>query len=202
MHPRIYKEFERVCSERPIRGPVLEIGAIPSDESLLTMKSLEQATSKIGIDLNGPQEYKDFKILKGNSNAMEFPDNSFDAVLCCSTLEHDKYFWKTLAEMKRVAKPGGLIAINVPGYAKLKAEKIKGLWSRMPLVRRLHQNSYLNLLFTGTITYQVHNWPGDYYRFSAQAVREVFLDGLEQTEVRTIMWPPRIMAIGVKPLAT
>jgi SAM-dependent methyltransferase len=199
MHPRIYQEFEKICTERPIRGSVLEIGALPSDESLLTMRSLDHVTSKIGIDLNEPREYKDFKILQGNSNAMEFADNSFDAVLCCSTLEHDKFFWKTVAEIKRVTKPGGLVAINVPGFTKLRAEKVKGLWGRMPLVRQLKQNSYLNLLFTGTLTYEVHNWPGDFYRFSPQAVREVILDGLERTEVRTIMWPPRIMGIGIKP---
>jgi hypothetical protein len=55
------------------------------------------------------------------------------------------------------------------------------------------------MLFTATVTFQIHNWPGDYYRFSPQAVREVFLEGLEQIEVRTIMWPPRIIGVGTKP---
>jgi SAM-dependent methyltransferase len=200
MHPRIYQEFESILSERPVHGSVLEIGAMASDSSLLCMKSLAGASSKIGIDLDGPHEYKDFKIVKGNSNAMDcFQDNTFDAVLCSSTLEHDKYFWKTLSEIKRVTKPGGLIVIGVPGYAKLKAEKIKALWARMPLVRRLQVHQYLNLLFTGTVTFQIHNWPGDFYRFSPQAIREVFMEGLEQVEVRTIMLPPRNIGIGIKP---
>jgi ubiquinone/menaquinone biosynthesis C-methylase UbiE len=200
MHPRVYQEFERICTERPIRGSVLEVGAIPSDLSLLGMKSLGGATAKIGIDLDGPHEYKDFKIVKGNANSMDcFQDHEFDAVLCNATLEHDKYFWKTLHEIKRVAKPGGMIVIGVPGYSKLRAEKIKALWARMPLVRRLQVHQYLNMLFTATVTFQIHNWPGDYYRFSPQAVREVFLEGLEQIEVRTIMWPPRIIGVGTKP---
>src|SRR5688500_14298075 len=100
MHRRILQEFERICSERGIRGSVLEVGAVPSDESLLCMKSLEHATEKIGIDLNSPSEYKDFKIVQGNANAMEFDDNRFDAVVCNAVLEHDKYFWKTVQEVK------------------------------------------------------------------------------------------------------
>jgi ubiquinone/menaquinone biosynthesis C-methylase UbiE len=128
-----------------------------------------------------------------------FPDNNFDAVLCSSTLEHDKYFWKTLAEIKRVTKPGGMVVISVPGYSKLKAEKVKGLWARMPGIRKLQQNQWLNLFFTGTVTFQIHNWPGDFYRFSPQAMREVFMEGLEKVDVRTVMWPPRVMGIGYKP---
>ena len=203
MHPRVYQEFERILSERPVRGSVLEIGAMPSDSSLLCMKSLQQASAKIGIDLDGPHEYKDFKIVKGNSNPMDcFQDNSFDAVLSSSTLEHDKYFWKTLQEIRRVTKPGGLIVIGVPVMPKLRAEKIKALWARMPLVRRLQANQYLNALFTATITFQIHNWPGDYYRFGPQAIREVFLEGLEQVEVRTIMLPPRHIGVGIKPASS
>lgn len=200
MHPRIYAEFERICAERPVRGSVLEVGAVPTEQSLLLMRSLDQVTSKVGIDLTGPHEFKGIKILKGNSNQMDcFPDNEFDATLCCSTLEHDKYFWKTVDEIKRVTKPGGMIVISVPSFSKLKAEKVKALWKRMPLVRRLQNHEYLNLLFTGTVTYQIHNWPGDFYRFSPQAMRDVFLEGLEQIDVRTIMWPPRVIGVGVKP---
>src|SRR5215207_1757564 len=126
MHPRVYQEFERICSDRPIHGSVLEIGAVPSESSLLCLKSLDGAASKIGIDLTGPHEFQGFKILKGNSNAMEFANDTFDAVLCSSTLEHDKYFWKTLAEIRRVTKPGGLVVIGVPGYTKIRPERVKG----------------------------------------------------------------------------
>jgi SAM-dependent methyltransferase len=200
MHPRIYQEFERICADRSIRGSVLEVGAVPSDQSLLCMKSLEQASEKIGIDLDGPHEYKGIKIVKGNANAMDcFPDKRFDTVICNATLEHDKYFWKTLAEIKRVAKPGALVVIGVPGFAKFRAEKFSAILSRTPILRRLHSHPYLNMLFTGTVTFQVHNWPGDYYRFSPQAVREVFLEGLEEVEVHSIMAPPRLFGIGLKP---
>ena len=202
MHPRVYREFEKICTEHPIRGSVLEVGATATDDCLLEMKPLQQASERIGLDFTGPIEQNGYKILKGNANAMDcFEDNRFDAVLCSSVLEHDKYFWKTLSEIKRVTKPGGMVVIGVPGYSKLRAEKVKGLWARMPLVRRLQVNEYLNMFFTSTITFQVHNWPGDFYRFSPQAMRYVFIEEMENIEVRTIMLPPRVIGIGIKPMA-
>lgn len=199
MHRRVYQEFERICSERHISGSVLEIGAIPTNMSLLCMKSLENASEKVGINLDGPLEFKDFKIHKGNSNSMEFfEDDRFDLVLCNAVLEHDKHFWKTIAEIKRVAKPGGLIIIGVPGYKYFAAENIKPILSKIPLIRKLRSNQYLNLLFTATVTFQMHAAPGDYYRFSPQTIKEVFLEDFENVEVLTIMLPPRIIGVGTK----
>ena len=100
-------------SERPIRGSVLEVGAVPSDSSLLCMKSLQHASSKIGINLDSPHNYQDFKIVRGNANSMDcFQDNLFDAVLCNATLEHDKYFWKTLQEIRRGTKPVRFVILS------------------------------------------------------------------------------------------
>lgn len=99
MHSKVYEEFERICAERKIGGSVLEVGAIPSDSSLLCMKALANAKEKIGVNLDGPCEFRDFKIVKGNANSLEcFEDNRFDAVVCNATLEHDKYFWKTIVD--------------------------------------------------------------------------------------------------------
>ena len=48
----------------------------------------------------------------------------------------------------------------------------------------------------------LHHYPGDYYRFSAQAMREVLCAGLERVGVRIIMMPPRIIGWGFKPAGT
>ncbi len=40
MHPRVYEEFDRIVSARGVAGSVLEVGALPSEESLLCMDSL------------------------------------------------------------------------------------------------------------------------------------------------------------------
>lgn len=178
---------------------MLEVGAIPSNGSLLAMKSLANVVEKIGINLDGPHEFEDFKILQGNANAMHcFADERFDAVLCNAVFEHDKYFWKTVAEIKRVTKPGGLIVISVPGFTVLKAEKIKSFLKKVPLVRRLKANEHLNMFFTATITYQIHNAPGDYYRFSPQTFTDIFFENLNDVEVRSVMLPPRLIGVGTK----
>jgi SAM-dependent methyltransferase len=199
MHQRVYKEFERIVSQRAVAGSVLEVGAVPSEKSLLCMASLQNAGEKIGINLDGPYEYKDFKILKGNSNCMEcFDDASFSMVLCNALLEHDKYFWKTIAEIKRVTKPDGLIVIGTPGYTYLRAEKLKSVLKKIPGVRKLQSGEHLDAFFTATITFEVHNFPGDYYRFSEQTFKEVFFDGMSDVEVSCIMVPPRIIGAGIK----
>jgi SAM-dependent methyltransferase len=200
MHPRVYREYERICSERQIIGSVLEIGAVPSEESLLCMNSLKNASAKIGINLDGPHTFKDISILKGNSNSMEMMrSDNFDAVLCNATLEHDPFFWKTVAEIKRVTRPGGLIVIGAPGYKRYSAEKLKSALLHVPLIRRLVNHEHLNCLFTATITFEVHEAPGDYYRFSEQAFKGVIFEGMKDVHTRSIMSPPRIIGYGIKP---
>ena len=193
MEPRVYKEFERICSGRNIRGHVLEIGAVPDDSSLLSMKALSGVTKKVGINLDGPYTYKDFSILQGNANAMTcFQNGQFDAVLCNAVLEHDRFFWKTLSEIRRVTKSGGLIVIGTPGFRTYALERyIRGCLSFIPFFRRYFGGA--------TVTLCVHNYPGDYYRFSPQTFREVFFAGLSEVSIYSIMVPPRIIGCAVKP---
>jgi ubiquinone/menaquinone biosynthesis C-methylase UbiE len=194
MHPTIYQEFERICAARGPRGRVLEVGAVANEQSLLAMKSLRDTSEKIGINLTGPHTYKDFSIVGGNANDMRgFADGSFDVVLSNATLEHDKCFWKTVAEIHRVTRPGGLIVIGVPGFVMYRAERqIKRLLTKTPLLRRARP------LISTTITYQIHNAPGDYYRFSLQALKEVFFDGCYDVRLTSLMVPPRIIGSGIR----
>ena len=104
------------------------------------------------------------------------PLETFDLVMSNATLEHDKHFWLSLAEMRRVLAPGGLLIIGTPGYKKNP--------------ERDHGKS--------THTYRVH-YHFDYYRFSDQAFRDVFFDGMEDVAVRGILNPPRIIGLGFKP---
>ncbi len=196
MNPRVYREFERICSERNAGGRILEIGAVPSSGSLLSMKSLCHATEKIGVNLEGPFEYEDFRIVKGNANCMEFfEDGRFDTVLCNAVLEHDKFFWKTLAEIRRVTRSGGLVVIGTPGFTQLgKGRRVRSLLGKTPFVSR-----YVSSLMKSTLTFHIHNEPGDYYRFSPQAYKEVLFEGMKDVQVCTIMLPPRVIGSGVKP---
>ena len=201
MHPRQYAEIERVCTARGAGGAVLEIGAVPSADSLLCMPCLAGAVEKIGVSLDGPYRYRDFEILKVDSNAMEcFPDRRFDTVLCNSTLEHDLFFWKTVAEIRRVAKPGALVVIGVPGYAEAPAiwKRIWRVPGRLPLVgSRVRRR--LEPLLASTPTLAPHYRPGDYYRFGRPAVEQVLCAGLRAVEIRMLLLPPRFIGSGIMP---
>ncbi len=201
MHPAVYRVFETICSQAKIRGSVLEVGAVPGPDSLLRMPCLADLESKIGLNLEWDAPCGEFAIKKGNANEMtDFADGQFAAVLCNATLEHDRCFWKTVAEIHRVTAPGGMIAIGVPGYAGMGPDTFAPRHSMFGrLLRAFERGTYADIIQAGTITLGVHNFPGDYYRFSEQAVREVFMAGLTNIELRTVLNPPRFIASGRKP---
>ena len=199
MHEKIYEQFDRICRERRAGGAVLETGAVPSDASLLALPSLKNAVSKTGVNLDPPSRYKDFAILQVNSNLMNcFGSNQFDTVLCNATLEHDKHFWKTLAEIQRVAKPGALVVLGAPGYTRPGLEKwAKKIARKLPFAGTAFRGR-LDDLCASTLTLHVHNYPGDYYRFSPQTFREVFFEGMREVEIFPLLTPPRIIGSGIK----
>jgi len=76
------------------------------------MDHIEQ-TCKIktsGLDLFS----EDQRIMIGDMHNMVFPDNTFNGVYSCHSLEHSHDFRVALREFVRVTKPGGLLVIEVP----------------------------------------------------------------------------------------
>ncbi len=211
VHPRVYKAFERVCAERGAGGHVLEIGAVPDETSLLNMQALAGAASKTGLNLDGPHRFAGYEIVQGNANDMAcFESGSFDTVLCNAVLEHDAFFWKTLTEIRRVTKPGGLVVIGAPGYRELWKDRLirsqgasgtarggRESWLNA-LGRRLSACRLFDFLINATPTFRVHNEPGDYYRFSPQAFRDVVFEGMRDVRVRSVLIPPRLIGSGLK----
>jgi len=185
VHPAVFQVFDELCRPHNLSGAVLEIGATPDESTLLNLPSLAGASEKIGLNKAGASRFKGFSILEADANAMIcFPDQRFNAVLCNSVLEHDRFFWKTLAEIRRVTKPGGLIAIGAPAYTE---QRPRGILFGGDAVRH------------STLTLRVHNFPGDYYRFSEQTFREVFFEGMKAVVIRTVLIPPRIIGTGILP---
>jgi SAM-dependent methyltransferase len=201
MSPAVYQAFEEICAAADICGPVLEVGAAPGPDSLLRMACLRDVAQKTGINMEKASQEEGFEILLGNANAMGFfADGSFASVLCNSTLEHDPFFWKTLAEIHRVTASGGLIVIGVPGFAGMGAENFAPRKSLLGRVLDFFARTTKDDVFlAGTVTLGEHFFPRDYYRFTEQAVREVFLAGLRDTAVRRVMNPPRFIGWGRKP---
>lgn len=50
-----------------------------------------------------------------DAHILEFPDASFDVVICTEMLEHDSAFWVTLSEVGRVLRPGGHFLMTTRG---------------------------------------------------------------------------------------
>jgi SAM-dependent methyltransferase len=154
----------------------LEVGGLMGADSLLRFPELAGA-QRYCLNLVDQPSDREITAVKGNANDMSmFKRDWFDLVVCCATLEHDKRFWLSVAEMKRVLRPGGLLVVGVPGYIK-DPERDQG---------------------RSTLTYRVH-YAFDYYRFSEQAMREVIFEGMERVRVRPIMTPPRLIGHGRKP---
>ena len=205
MHPVIFGTFEKLCAPLAIRGRVLEIGASPHHQSLLTMRALAQAVERIGIGLDGAMEGEDYSIRHGNANDLTaFADGFFELVLSNSTLEHDPKFWLSAAEARRVTAPGGYLAVGVPGYGKMGAVPGRRLFkrlSKLPLISARRRQEFAASA-ASSLTLGIHNFPGDYYRFSEQAMRDVIFEGMEVISTDILFQPPRVVGLARKPLGT
>lgn len=81
----------------------------------------------------------DASFAAGVGEALPFENDSFDAVLSYDVLEHVQDPRKTLAEVCRVLKPGGLFLAVFPPYFHPKGSHLEGYASRLP---------YANLFFS------------------------------------------------------
>lgn len=76
----------------------------------------------IGIDLFSQRA----DILIMDMHAMTFPGGSFDAVYCSHVLEHAFDPELVVSEIQRVARPGGVVAVEVPlGARRSEADRIE-----------------------------------------------------------------------------
>ena len=198
MNEAVFREFDRLCRSLGVTGRVLELGASPLHRPLLELPSLAGASLRVGVGLDGPGRAEGHAVIRGNANELAFfRDESFDLVLCNAMIEHDPRFWLSVAEARRILKAGGAFICGAPGFDR------RPILAGHPWLRRLVRRSPARLglrpVMASAPTLPLHDFPGDYYRFSEQAMREVVLDGFEVVRVRTIMTPPRVIGVGRKP---
>jgi len=183
MSPEVFEAFNRIACARfvsELPGRVLEVGA--GSWTLLDIECF-QHSEKYALNMRFDRMSKSLKEVNrilGNCNAMEFMDGEFDCVMSCSMLEHDRFFWKSTSEIRRVLKKGGTFIVGVPIFMSLPTD-----------------------LRMTTLTYARHGmaYNADFYRFSKQAVREVFFEGYSQVtdEVLVRRYPnPYLVMAGRK----
>ena len=101
-------------------GDVLDVGCGPG---VMVEAVLERGGNFLGIDIS-PEMVKEgeekfghlpnVKFALGNVESLDFPDNSFDQVICMAVVEYLNTPDLMLAEIHRVLKPGGTTIITVP----------------------------------------------------------------------------------------
>ena len=191
MHSGVYAEFRRILAGLDLSGPVLEVGATPTQDTLLAMDLLH-GRERYGVNIAPASSIDGCPIIQANANDLSFfEDGYFGCVVSNATIEHDPYFWKSCAEIRRVLRPGGAAVIGAPGYGDEGNLRALGLpvpegspaaadWSR------------------STLAYHYHGEPKDYYRFSPDAFREVIFDGYRDVTICSVLIPPRHIGSGFK----
>lgn len=186
---------ETLLRTNAVSGHVLSIGAAAAKHDLLNCTYFQESRGNelLGINIANDQlgEFGNFRVIYGDAHEIPFEDAYFDCVICNSMLEHDSRFWLTLSEIFRVLKPRGLAIMGSPGFIDL---PLKRMFPFLPGFGAIRYD-----LGMATLTYTVHAAPGDYYRFSEQAFKEVFFSNYSDVNVTHIMIPPRIIGIGRKP---
>src|SRR3989344_4017825 len=67
------------------------------------------------------------RVVKGDGGALPFSDGTFHLVSALDVIEHIKDDERTLGEMFRVLKPGGLLLMTVPAYPWMWSEHDEAL---------------------------------------------------------------------------
>ena len=92
-----------------IRYPIYALGLD------LSQKDLQVAQQKMhDCHLFAPLSQASFQ--QADATRLPFADNSIDKIICSEVLEHIPNYEGVLAELMRVLKPEGLLAISVPRY--------------------------------------------------------------------------------------
>lgn len=117
---------------------VLDVATGTADVAIMTHKYL-QSQQIIGIDISenmlevGRKKVaklllnNHIELIKGDSEAINFPDNTFDAITVAFGVRNFEHLEKGLAEMFRVLKPGGKLVILE--FSRPKKAGFKGLYN-------------------------------------------------------------------------
>lgn len=107
---------------------------------LAPLRTLELGSRQVNGTVRGlfSGEYVGIDLADGSgvdivmsANALTFPDASFDTVVSTSMLEHDPAFWRTLPEVGRVLRPGGIFILTTVSWGFFEHDK-PDYWRFLP----------------------------------------------------------------------
>lgn len=82
----------------------------------LSPADLATARSRFA-EFSAPEDLsRSVTFLRASGLGLPFADATFDKVICSEVLEHIHDYTSVISEMRRVLKPGGLLAVSVPRF--------------------------------------------------------------------------------------
>lgn len=137
-------------------GKVLEVGSLDINGSV---RSFFDADRYIGVDVaDGPGVDE---VCQGQ--LLDHPTASFDVVVSCECMEHNPFWVETLANMFRMAKPGGLVIVSFATTGRAEHGTSRTASSDSPLSISIGWEYYRNIstaMFKQTLS--LGYWFDDY----------------------------------------
>jgi ubiquinone/menaquinone biosynthesis C-methylase UbiE len=114
---RLMDRYALLYDWLPDSGPVLDVGC---GNGIYTSWLAKKCAPTFGVDHNlknlawAKNEFPHAHFLMGNGEGLPFPAEYFNAVMLTEVLEHTHDDRKTLEEIHRVTRPGGVLLLSVP----------------------------------------------------------------------------------------
>ena len=120
--------METVEFDRLPLGPGTRVLDIGCGEGRHAVAAVRDAGEVVGVDLDpdrlltAREDYDTYAdgtpgtFLRGDALNLPFVDDGFDTVVCSEVLEHLPDHEAAIAELRRVCRPGGALAVSVPRY--------------------------------------------------------------------------------------
>lgn len=110
---------------------------------LETLRILHPNWDFYGIDIDPracrAASMNDFNISCGDILDAKYPSEYFDEINSSQVLEHVKDPLLVLRELRRILKPNGHLAIDVPNFGSIPAQLFKARWYNLDVPRHLFQ---------------------------------------------------------------
>ena len=112
----VYSRLFRAFVEHHAAGAVLDVGCGPSGKPFYLSSYPSQLVS--GIDPLVLQQHRDIEVIRGISEYLPWPDQSFSTVISATSLDHCLSLDRSIDEVVRVLQPNGKLLLwigSIPG---------------------------------------------------------------------------------------
>lgn len=182
-----------ICASlEPLRGRrVLDLGC---GKGRFARRLAEGGAEVVGIDLSAAMlaEAEDgFGRVRGSARRLPFAAATFDAVIAVEVFEHLAAIDAVLNEVRRVLRPGGIVAIVDKNAGALNADRP---WLPSALVKRIDERRGLWMYPAGGPVRERWFWPGRFQRRLGRGFEEVRVAHLlspREADRRLFRWVPQ-----------